>query len=148
MTIKQLYEKLCSPEFQDTDNGSLAYNFYIYQYPAEKEYVMRENIVDFCDKLARPAVFIDVLAINLFKEFCAYLDSTPMGEGTVLTDSLDSEAEYPEDILNELKETARSSDFRTICRSCGISDRQRLPGRKHRRSAYRRPVSSPCPASR
>ena len=111
MTIKQLYQKLCSPEFQDTDNGGLAYNFYIYQYPAEKEYDMRENIVDFCDKLSRPAIFVDVLAINLFKEFCAYLDSTPMGEGTVLTDSLDSEAEYPEDILNELTETARSSDF-------------------------------------
>ena len=49
MTIQQLYAKLCTPEFQDTANGSLNYNVYIYQYPAEKEYAMRENIVDFCD---------------------------------------------------------------------------------------------------
>ena len=68
MTIQQLYAKLCTPEFQDTANGSLNYNVYIYQYPAEKEYAMRENIVDFCDKLARPAIYVDVLALNLFTE--------------------------------------------------------------------------------
>ena len=102
MTIQQLYDKLCSPEFQDTDNGSLAYNFYIYQYPADKEYEMRDNIVDFCDKLARPAVFVDVLALNLFKEFCSFMEKTPLGDGNVLSDSLDSEGEYPEDIAKEL----------------------------------------------
>ena len=111
MTIQQLYDKLCSPEFQDTDNGSLAYNFYIYQYPADKEYEMRDNIVDFCDKLARPAVFVDVLALNLFKEFCSFMEKTPLGDGNVLSDSLDSEGEYPEDIAKELTENARSTEF-------------------------------------
>lgn len=111
MTIQQLYDKLCTPEFQDTDNGSLAYNFYIYQYPADKEYEMRENIVDFCDKLARPAVFVDVLALNIFKEFCSFMKQSPLGDTTVLEDSLASEDEYPEDIANELSNTARATEF-------------------------------------
>ena len=38
MTIKELDDKLNSPGFQDTENGDLFYNFFIYQYPAEKEY--------------------------------------------------------------------------------------------------------------
>ena len=101
MTIQQLYDKLCNSEFQDTSNGSLANNIYVYQYPADKEYETRENIVDFCDKLARPAVFVDVLALNLFKEFCIYLDQTRLGNGTVLSDSLENENAYPEDIANE-----------------------------------------------
>lgn len=111
MTIQQLYEKLCTPEFQDAENGSLAYNFYIYQYAADKEYEMRENIVDFCDKLARPAVFVDVLALNLFEEFCAFMEQTPLGDSTVLSDSLESEAGYPADIAKELAENARSTEF-------------------------------------
>ena len=111
MTIQQLYDKLCTSEFQDTSNGSLAYNFYVYQYPADKEYETRENIVDFCDKLARPAVFVDVLALNLFKEFCVFMDQTRLGVGTVLSDSLENEDVYPEDIAKELNESARSSGF-------------------------------------
>ena len=111
MTIQQLYEKLCTPEFQDTENGSLAYNFYIYKYPAENEYEMRENIVDFCDKLARPAIYVDVLALNLFKEFCCFMEQTPLGGSSVLSDSLESEKEYPEDIATELSNNARSPEF-------------------------------------
>ena len=111
MTIQQLYEKLCTPEFQDAENGSLAYNFYIYQYPAEKEYEIRENIVDFCDKLARPAIFVDVLALNLFEEFCIFMEQTPLGNGTVLSDSLENEDEYPNDIATELSNNARSTQF-------------------------------------
>lgn len=111
MTIQQLYDKLCTTEFQDPKNGSLAYNFYIYKYPADKEYEMREIIVDFCDKLARPAVFVDVLALDLFKEFCLFLESLPFGETTVLADTLTSEDQYPEDINKELGANAESPEF-------------------------------------
>ena len=44
MTIKELDDKLNSPGFQDTENGDLFYNFFIYQYPAEKEYDIRKQI--------------------------------------------------------------------------------------------------------
>ena len=111
MTIQQLYAKLCTPEFQDTANGSLNYNVYIYQYPAEKEYVMREKIVDFCDKLARPAIYVDVLALNLFSEFCEYLKQTPLGETNALQDALEEEEEYPDEITKELSDIGHSEEF-------------------------------------
>ena len=111
MTIQQLYAKLCTPEFQDTANGSLNYNVYIYQYPAEKEYAMRANIVDFCDKLARPAIYVDVLALNLFTEFCEYLKQTPLGDTTALQDILEGESEYPDQIAEELSDICRSKEF-------------------------------------
>ena len=47
MTIKELDDKLNSPGFQDTENGDLFYNFFIYQYPAEKEYDIRRQITEF-----------------------------------------------------------------------------------------------------
>ena len=37
MTVSELYEKLHSPQFQDTETD-MFYNFYIFQYPATDEY--------------------------------------------------------------------------------------------------------------
>ena len=54
MTIKELDDKLNSPGFQDTENGDLFYNFFIYQYPAEKEYDIRRQIQEFKANLIRP----------------------------------------------------------------------------------------------
>ena len=73
MTIKELDEKLNSDGFQNTEND-LFYNYYIYQYPADKEYDIRKQIVDFKIDLSRPTNYLDVLVIDLFKEFCAFLD--------------------------------------------------------------------------
>lgn len=74
MTIKELDDKLNSPGFQDTENGDLFYNFFIYQYPADKEYEIREQIQEFKANLIRPANYVDVLTLNLFDEFCYFLD--------------------------------------------------------------------------
>jgi hypothetical protein len=77
MTIKELDDKLNSPGFQDTENGDLFYNFFIYQYPAEKEYDIRQQIQEFKANLIRPTNYVDVLTLNLFEEFCNFLDRKP-----------------------------------------------------------------------
>ena len=74
MTIKELDEKLNSPKFQKPENGDLVYNFYIYQYPPEKEYDIRRQIQEFKANLIRPINYVDVLTLNLFEEFCNFLD--------------------------------------------------------------------------
>lgn len=66
MTIEQLYDYLNSPDFQKTD-GNIFYNYYIYQYPASKEYLMRQQIVDFKEKLERPTTYINAMILDLFK---------------------------------------------------------------------------------
>lgn len=80
MTIEELYEKLSSKEFQDTEHGDIFYNFYIFQYNAEEEYSIRRQIELFTVNLARPTNYLDVLKLNLFEEFCHFLDEMPFGK--------------------------------------------------------------------
>ena len=54
MTVSELYEKLHSPQFQDTETD-MFYNFYIFQYPATDEYEIRRQIQVFKENLKRPA---------------------------------------------------------------------------------------------
>lgn len=42
MTLEELYDKLCSEEFKNTENN-IFYNFFIYQYPPQEEYAMRKK---------------------------------------------------------------------------------------------------------
>ena len=74
MTMQELYELLNTPKFQKPEEGDLFYNFYIYQYPADKEYEMRSQIVEFKKNLIRPTSYVDVLALDIFEEFLNFLD--------------------------------------------------------------------------
>ena len=74
MTIKELDDKLNSPGFQNPEDGDLFYNFFIYQYPADKEYDIRRQIQEFKANRIRPINYLDVLTLNLFDEFCNFLD--------------------------------------------------------------------------
>lgn len=80
MTVDQLFAKLCSKEFQDVQNGDLFYNFFVFPYPANEEYAMRAQIDDFKKKLIRPTNYVDVLVLNLFDEFCTFLDKQSFGK--------------------------------------------------------------------
>ena len=65
MTVEQLYDKLCSKSFQDTENGDLFYNFYLYLYPCDKEYRMREQIAAIKESIKRPRNNVDVLTLDI-----------------------------------------------------------------------------------
>lgn len=79
MTVQQLHEKLSSKEFQNPENGDLFYNYFVFQYDACKEHEMRLQIKEFKDNFKRPTNYVDILTLDLFEEFCKYLDSTPFG---------------------------------------------------------------------
>lgn len=115
MTIPELYEKLNSPSFMDPKDGDLFYNYYIYQYPAEKEYEIRQEIIDFKANLIRPSTYVDVLTLNLFDEFCKYLDQTKfLKNPSMLQFLLDKEKKKPESAANvesTLSRTANSEGF-------------------------------------
>ena len=69
MTVEQLFQKLSSKEFKDTENGDLFYNFFIFQYPANKEYEIRQQIQEFKVKLIRPCNYIYNPQIEMFARF-------------------------------------------------------------------------------
>lgn len=115
MTIKELDDKLNSPGFQNPENGDLFYNFFIYQYPAEKEYEIRRQIQEFKENLKRPTNYVDVLTLNLFEEFCAYLDQQKfLKYDSMLHYLLNKEQEHPETsdkIFTTLARHAHSEQF-------------------------------------
>ena len=72
MTIQELYDKLCDEEFQNPLAST--YNYYMYQYSAKEEYSMVQEIQNFINNLKRPAIYVDVFAVDLFELLCQYLD--------------------------------------------------------------------------
>lgn len=136
MTIKELDDKLNSPGFQDTENGDLFYNFFIYQYPPEQEYDIRKQILEFKANLIRPTNYVDVLTLNLFEEFCAFLDQKKfLRHPSMLKYLSEKEANNPstsDNIQQTLIRNAHSPEFvqfihQRILNHISIEDRYRRP---------------------
>lgn len=112
MTVTELYEKLCSKEFQDLEHGAFNYNFYIFQYVANNEYQMRNQIKDFKEKLIRPINYVDVLDMNIFDEFCTFLSKKSFGPNpSYLNYILGKDTDKPEGITRLLTKEASSEAF-------------------------------------
>ena len=111
MTIQELDHKLNDPGFQDPKNGDIFYNFFIYQYPAEKEYDIREQIKEFKEHLIRPINYVDVLCLNLFEEFCNYLQTKQIMHRPMLEYQLEKEKTNPEATKSTMTRNAHSEGF-------------------------------------
>ena len=111
MSIEELYVKLEDKSFQDTDTGALFYNIFIYQYPAAEEYAIREQIENLQQRLRRPNNNLDILTINVFDEFCAYLGQKRFGKHpSMLHYLLDKEREGKQ-VSDTLTRNACNEDF-------------------------------------
>ena len=100
MTVEELYNYLCSPQFMDERSGNIFYNYYIYQYPASKEYEMRRQIQEFKEKLERPTNFVN-----------EYLRNEKFGDISLLEDSFEGDKIHPEMVTTELTSEANSDNF-------------------------------------
>lgn len=115
MTIQELDDKLNSPRFQQTEDGDLCYNFFTYQYPAEKEYSIRQQIQEFKANLIRPTNYVDVLALDLFEEFCNFLNKKKfLKHPSMLKYLLEKEQTDPskaQNVQDTLTRNAHSPEF-------------------------------------
>ena len=111
MTVEELYDYLCSPQFLDEKSGNIFYNYYIYQYPASNEYEMRRQIQEFREKLERPTNFVNALELDLFKVFCEYLKNEKFGDTSLLDDTFEGDKTHPEMVTTELTSEANSDNF-------------------------------------
>lgn len=115
MTMAELYDLLNSKKFQDTEEGDLFYNFYIYQYPADKEYELREQIIEFKRNLKRPTSYVDVLVIDIFDEFCKFLDNKKfLRHPSMLKYLMEKEDSNPDNagsVQDTLTRNAHSKEF-------------------------------------
>lgn len=111
MTVEQLYDKLCSKSFQDTESN-LFYNFFVYLYQADKEFEMREQIGRIKENIKRPVNNVDVLTLDIFEEFCNFMSTRPFGKHpSYLTYILDKDSTRPDDVTRALQLTANSDAF-------------------------------------
>lgn len=110
-TIDKIFQLLSSEDFKDPDTGLLFFPVYIYTYPAEKEFQIREQIDLLNEKLKRPSNNLNCLVINIYKEFIIYLKESTFA-GTSLFDSiLDLEKDNYEDSLEFIQEKANDDQF-------------------------------------
>lgn len=112
MTIEELYHKLEDKSFQDTSVGTMFYNVYIFQYPAEDENEICYQIDEFKSRLRRPSNNLDILTLNIFDEFCSYLDAKKFGRHPSLLNYL-VEKEYKDanSVNNTLIRNASDEKF-------------------------------------
>ena len=125
MTVEELYNYLCSPQFLDEKSGNIFYNYYIYQYADEKEYEMRAQLKDFKENLVRPTSFVDVVMLDLFDTFCEFLDSQSFGlrypsrlNYVLEKDEMESLAD---NITSMLSNSAHQSEFFIFVHECAAS---------------------------
>lgn len=112
MTVEQLYEKLCSKNFQDTQSGDMFYNFFLYQYPSSDEYKMREQIASIKESIKRPKNNVDILALDIFEEFCKFMDGQSFGKHpSYLNYILEKDKQMPENVTSALLLKANSDQF-------------------------------------
>ena len=113
MTVEQLYDKLCSKAFQDPKNGDLHYNYFMFQYDATKEYDMLRQIDDIREKIRRPNNNVDILLLNLFEEFTAFLDNRSFGKkwSSYKKYLINKEQTMKEAVHDSLRDLANSDEF-------------------------------------
>lgn len=111
MSIQELYDYLNSPEFQNVKNGNIFYNYYIYQYPAQKEYEMRRQLVVFKQNLERPTSFVNAMLLDLFQVFCDYLKKETFGSESLFDVTLEDDKTQPDMVTAELTNEANSDNF-------------------------------------
>ena len=111
MTVEQLYDKLCSKSFQDTESN-IFYNFFVYLYQADKEFEMREQIDRIKENIKRPVNNVDILTLDIFEEFCNFMNAQPFGNHpSYLTYILDKDQTRPDDVTRALQLKANGDAF-------------------------------------
>jgi hypothetical protein len=111
MTITELYEQLASKDFQDPDTSKLFFPAYMYMYNPEQEYQVQEEIQSIKDRLYRPSNYLNVLTLDIFQEFCAYLRSSMIGEDSKYDDLISDEQDYEPEITEKLLKNEANDDM-------------------------------------
>ncbi|WP_028298619.1 hypothetical protein [Olivibacter sitiensis] len=85
ISVDKIYDLMADKGFQEPRTGNLFFPAYIYTYPPQQEYAIREQIDLLIEKLKRPNHYLDSLAINIYQELLDYL-KTEMFAGKSLFD--------------------------------------------------------------
>lgn len=80
-------------------------------YDAQKEYEIEKEILDIKNRLHRPNNYLDVMVINLFETFCAYLKQEKFGKSNKYDFYVANELNKPEAVEKALEKDAYDIRF-------------------------------------
>jgi len=104
INIDKIYDLMSDKGFQEPRTGNLFFPAYIYTYPPEKEYEIREQIILLTEKLKRPNQFLDCLVINLYEELINYLKQAKFAGKPYFDLIMEKEKESPDDAMYWIKD--------------------------------------------
>lgn len=95
INIDKIYDLMADRGFQEPRTGNLFFPAYIYTYPPEEEYEIREQIGLLIEKLKRPNHYLDCLVLNIYHELIAYLKEESFAGKSIFDSVLEKEKEDP-----------------------------------------------------
>lgn len=104
INIDKLYDLMADRGFQDSRTGNLFFPAYIYTYPAEDEYEIREQLHMLTEKLKRPNQFLDSLTINIYSEMISYFKGVSFAGKSLFEQFVDMEKEDPKEAFNWIRD--------------------------------------------
>src|SRR5690606_27768267 len=111
INIDKIYDLMADKGFQEPSTGNLFFPAYIYTYPPEEEYQMREQISLLNKRLKRPSHYLDCLIINIYHELVNYLKDVSFTGKSLFELLLEKEKDDPEDALAWIRDEINDGDF-------------------------------------
>ncbi|MCB9352090.1 MAG: DUF1788 domain-containing protein [Lewinellaceae bacterium] len=111
MTITELYNQLADKDFQDHLTGNLFFPAYMYVYGPEQEYEVDQEVMNIKDRLHRPTNYLEVMVMDIFQEFLAFLKTQKFGKASKYELFLEQEAQKPDRVERSLKQMANDDRF-------------------------------------
>ena len=112
-SIDKIYDLMADRGFQEPRTGNLFFPAYIYTYPPEHEYEVRENVQLLNEKLKRPNNHLESLVINIFDELIDYLRNETFAGETLFDSVIEKEKEDPSEALSWIREEINNGNFYT-----------------------------------
>ena len=111
MNIDKIYDLMADRGFQEPMTGNLFFPAYIYTYPSDQEYVIREQIGLLIEKLKRPNHYLDCLVLNIYHELIDFLKSETFAGKTIFDSVLEKEKKDPERAFMWVRNKLQSDKF-------------------------------------
>ncbi|MEX0980667.1 MAG: BREX protein BrxB domain-containing protein [Bacteroidales bacterium] len=111
INIDKIYDLMADRGFQEPRTGNLFFPAYIYTYPPEQEYEIREQIGLLIEKLKRPNHYLDCLVLNVYHELIAYLKEESFAGKSIFDSVLEKEKEDPNRAYMWVRNKLQSDKF-------------------------------------
>ncbi len=111
ISVDKIYDLMADKGFQKPRTGNLFFPAYIYTYPPQQEYAIREQIDLLIEKLKRPNHYLDSLAINIYQELLDYLKSEMFAGKSLFDLVIEKEQEDPAEALAWIRDEVNHGEF-------------------------------------